>query len=143
MERAIAIAADAAVATGCGDTGSGSGSGAATPDPGAGSAADEALLAADEAPLAADEPPTGAAYMNAAYLVLREKGLVAIEHGKLRTLVEDEYVGGRAMARKGGGLWFYVGGPRARWCLAREAGGAPSVGAVPGRPRVRTARRLP
>ncbi|HWO18603.1 MAG TPA: hypothetical protein VNO30_07495 [Kofleriaceae bacterium] len=114
---AIAIAAAAAALTGCGGVDSGSGAGEAAPGPGAGSAGDEAspidgetALAGDEAPRDADKAPP-----DAAYLVLRDKGLVAIEHGKLRTLVEDEYVGGRAMARKGGGLWFYVGDRMARY----------------------------
>lgn len=103
----IAIATDAAAVTGCGGKDSDSGSEQAASDPVA-DATDEAEPKAK--PTTAHEVPAGAAY-----LVLRDKGLVAIEHSRFRTIVEDKYVGGRTMARKSGGLWVYVDDRMARY----------------------------
>jgi hypothetical protein len=59
---------------------------------------------------AAAAPPGSkrAASADAVYVVLKEQGLVAIEQGAFRTLVDDKYVGARAVPRPGGGLWVYV-----------------------------------
>ncbi len=64
---------------------------------------------------AAPTAPPRKAPADAAYVVLEKKGLVAIEDGAFRTIVEDKYVGGRAMARKDGGLWAYVDDRVARY----------------------------
>lgn len=54
-------------------------------------------------------PPARVAPADAAYVVLRDKGgLVAIEDGAFRTVVDDKHVGDRIQPRKGGGLWVYV-----------------------------------
>ncbi|HWO19638.1 MAG TPA: hypothetical protein VNO30_12715 [Kofleriaceae bacterium] len=74
-------------------SGSGSGSGSASAVPAGG-------------PPAAK--PARAAPADAAYVVLEDQGLVAIEQGAFRTLVDGKYVGARAVPRPGGGLWVYV-----------------------------------
>lgn len=68
----------------------------------------EAPPAPGSAGSSAAPPPARVAPADAAYVVLNREGLVAIEGGKFRTLVEDKYVGGGALARRGGGLWVYV-----------------------------------
>ena len=65
---------------------------------------------------AAPAPPARVAPADAAYVVLRDKGgLVAIENGAFRTVVEDKYVGDRLMPRKDGGLWVYLDDRIARY----------------------------
>ncbi len=70
---------------------------------------------AGSAKVQAAPKPARVAPAHAAYVVLEKEGLVAIEGGAFRTLVEGKYVGGRAMARQSGGLWVYVDKQIARY----------------------------